>query len=160
MRLTTRTNLAARILMTCANTQDRLLKTADIAALCNSSANHTAHVVQRLQAGGYISTLRGRTGGIRLARPTDQISIGEMFRLFEAEIPLAECFDATTNSCPLTDVCRLRNYIHRALDAFYHELDMVTLQDLVQGNCGLTQLLAQHPASAALCDSPGRAVPA
>ena len=157
MRLTTRTNLAARILMTCANTQDRLLKTADIAALCNSSTNHTAHVVQRLQSEGYISTMRGRTGGIRLARPMDQVSIGEMFRLFESEIPVAECFEPDTNSCPLTDVCRLRNYIHKALDAFYHELDMVTLQDLVQGNCGLTQLLAQHPAGAPLCDRPGEA---
>lgn len=154
MRLTTRTNLAARILMACADVPDRLFKTADIAALCNSSTNHTAHVVQRLQAEGYVKTLRGRAGGIRLARPTDQISIGEMFRLFEAEIPIAECFDPKANGCPLTEVCRLRTYIKKALEAFYHELDMVTLQDLVQGNCGLTHLLAQHPAGGSVSDGP------
>ncbi|MDE4134875.1 Rrf2 family transcriptional regulator [Phaeobacter sp. QD34_3] len=154
MRLTTRTNLAARILMTCAGTTDHLLKTADIAKLCNSSTNHTAHVVQRLQAEGYVSTLRGRAGGIRLARRPDQISIGEMFRLFEGEIPIAECFDPETNGCPLTTACRLRSYIQKALDAFYHELDMVTLHDLVQGNCGLTHLLAMHPANGTACSPP------
>lgn len=158
MRLTTRTNLAARILMACATNIDRLLRTAEIAELCNCSTNHAAHVVQRLQAEGFLTTLRGRTGGIRLARAADQISIGTVFRLFEAEIPFAECFDTEHNSCPLTETCRLRTYLERALGAFYHELDMVTLEDLVRGNCGLAQLLSMHPAPPAQCDAgPGRA---
>jgi Rrf2 family nitric oxide-sensitive transcriptional repressor len=74
-----------------------------------------------------------------------------MFRLFEADIPFAECFDAEHNSCPLTETCRLRSYLERALGAFYHELDMVTLEDLVRGNCGLAKLLAMHPAPPAQC---------
>jgi Rrf2 family nitric oxide-sensitive transcriptional repressor len=75
----------------------------------------------------------------------EQISIGELFRIFEAGVPFAECFDASTNSCPLSTTCRLRSYIARALEAFYHELDMVTLADLVKGNCGLASLLDMHP---------------
>ncbi|MAA97852.1 MAG: transcriptional regulator [Stappia sp.] len=145
MRLTIRTNLAARILMVCADNPDRLLKTAEVAAVCNCSTNHAAHVVQRLQADGYVSTMRGRSGGFALARPADKVSMGAVFRLFEAEIPFAECFDEATNTCPLRNTCRLKRYIERALDAFYHELDMVTLRDLVQGNCGLSALLALRP---------------
>lgn len=151
MRLTTRTNLAARILMACATNPDRLLRTAEIAALCNCSSNHTAHVVQRLQAEGHIETMRGRTGGIRLARSPDHISIGAVFRVFEADIPFAECLDPDSNTCPLTRDCRLRSYILRALDAFYHELDMVTLADLVRGNCGLEELLSMQPQAPATC---------
>ena len=145
MRLTIRTNLAARILMVCADNPGRLFKTAEVAAVCNCSTNHTAHVVQRLQADGYVSTMRGRSGGFSLARPADKVSMGAVFRLFEAEIPFAECFDEATNTCPLRNTCRLKRYIERALDAFYHELDMVTLRDLVQGNCGLSALLALRP---------------
>lgn len=145
MRLTIRTNLAARILMVCAENPDRLLKTAEVAALCNCSTNHAAHVVQRLQTEGYVSTVRGRTGGFSLARRADDISIGDVFRIFEADIPFAECFDEASNTCPLRGTCRLQRYIERALDAFYHELDLVTLRDLVQGNCGLSALLTLRP---------------
>jgi len=153
MRLTTRTNLATRILMACAVNPDRYLPTGEIAELCNCSTNHAAHVVQRLHAEGYLDTTRGRSGGIRLSRATDQISIGTVFRLFEADIPFAECFDIDNNNCPLVGSCRLRSYIHRALDAFYHELDRVTPDDLVRGNCGLSELLAMHPTSPEGCRS-------
>lgn len=151
MRLTTRTNLAVRALMFCAANEGRLVRTSDISERCNASANHVARVVQLLQANGYVVTLRGRTGGIRLARPAGHISIGAVFRLFETEIPFAECFDAANNTCPLSATCRLRGYISRALDAFYHELDMVTLQDLVKGNCGLMELLAMKPSLSDAC---------
>lgn len=151
MRLTIRTNLAARILMVCAENPDHLVKTAEVAALCNCSTNHAAHVVQRLQAEGYVTTVRGRSGGFSLARRADDISMGAVFRLFEAEIPFAECFDEATNTCPLRGTCRLKRYIERALDAFYHELDMVTLRDLVQGNCGLSALLSLRPDMPGTC---------
>lgn len=145
MRLTTRTNLAARVLMYCAVNEGVLVRTSEIAEHCNASTNHLSRVVQRLQSEGYIETLRGRMGGLRLARAPEQVSIGAVFRLFETEIPFAECFDPAQNTCPLTGTCRLRNYVTRALEAFYHELDMVTLADLVRGNCGLMELLALRP---------------
>jgi Rrf2 family nitric oxide-sensitive transcriptional repressor len=154
MRLTTRTNLAARVLMVCAVNEDRLVRTAEIARNCNCSMNHAAHVVQQLQVEGYITTLRGRSGGIRLARPAAMISIGAVFRLFETEIPFAECFDAANNGCPLTSHCRLRTYVIKALEAFYHELDLVTLEDLVRGNCGLAELLTMRDHLAPTCAGP------
>lgn len=141
MRLTTKTNLAARVLMACAFNRGKTLRTSDIAQVSNASLNHLLQVVNGLQAHGFIETLRGRYGGLRLARPPEQVSIGAVFRIFEAGHPFAECFDAETNTCPLSTECRLRGYIARAVEAFYHELDMVTLEDLTRGNCGLEALL-------------------
>lgn len=145
MRLTTRTNLAARTLMFCAVNAEHLVRTSDIAERCNASINHVARVVQQLQSEGYLETVRGRSGGLRLAKPASRISIGAVFRIFETDIPFAECFDEVRNTCPLAATCRLRGYVVRALEAFYHELDMVTLEDLVRGNCGLMDLLAMRP---------------
>lgn len=144
MRLTTRTNLATRVLMACAVNDGVTLQTAAIAEKCNASVNHMLQVVGLLHANGFVETTRGRSGGLRLALPMAQISIGQVFRIFEAGVPFAECFDPETNSCPLSLTCRLRSYIARAVEAFYHELDMVTLADLVKGNCGLTALLDMH----------------
>lgn len=142
MRLTTKTNLAARVLMACAVNDGKTLRSAEIAHACNASPNHVLQVVNALQANGFVETLRGRSGGLRLTRPPAQISIGDVFRVFESGVPFAECFAADTNTCPLSETCRLRGYVARAVEAFYHELDMVTLADLTKGNCGLAALLA------------------
>ena len=142
MRLTTKTNLAARVLMACAVNEGITLRSAEIADTCNASLNHLLQVVNALQAHGFIETLRGRSGGLRLARPPAQISIGAVFRVFEAGTPFAECFAPETNTCPLSETCRLRTYVARAVEAFYHEMDMVTLEDLTKGNCGLSALLS------------------
>lgn len=145
MRLTTRTNLAMRVLMSCAVNDGRTVRTPEIAERCNASVNHLLQVVNLLSEHGFVETQRGRGGGLRLAQKADRISIGEVFRVFESGTPFAECFDAASNSCPLHSTCRLRNYISRALEAFYHELDMATLDDLVRGNCGLAGLLEMAP---------------
>jgi Rrf2 family transcriptional regulator, nitric oxide-sensitive transcriptional repressor len=142
MRLTTKTNLAVRVLMACAVNDGITLRSAEIADACNASLNHLLQVVNALQGFGFVDTIRGRSGGLRLTRPPAQISVGDVFRVFESGVPFAECFAAETNTCPLSETCRLRGYLSRAVEAFYHELDMVTLEDLTKGNCGLTELLA------------------
>ncbi|SUZ30290.1 HTH-type transcriptional repressor NsrR [Roseibaca ekhonensis] len=153
MRLTTRTNLALRVLMTCGINSGAKLRTADIAERCNASVHHLLQVVHTLQEHGFVDTLRGRGGGLRLARDSGEISIGEVFRIFESGTPFAECFSEEGNTCPLVSACRLRNYLTRALDAFYHELDMITLRDLVRGNCGLHELLDMAPQAPANCET-------
>ena len=145
MRLTIRTNLAARVLMCCATNAGRTLRSADIAQACNASGNHLAQVINQLQINGFVATQRGRSGGLQLARPPAEISIGAVFRLFESGVPFAECFNPQTNTCPLISACRLHSYISRAVEAFYAELDPITLQDLVADNCGLSQILSLIP---------------
>ncbi|MBE2278132.1 MAG: Rrf2 family transcriptional regulator [Rhodobacteraceae bacterium] len=154
MRLQLRTNLAIRVLMACAVNDGRTVRTAEIAGHCNASLNHMLQVVSLLQARGFVTTLRGRSGGLRLARPMEEISVGKVFRLFEAGVPFAECFDPATNTCPLSPECRMRGYISRAVEAFFHELDMVTLADLVKGNCGLSALLDIGEGLRGACGAP------
>ncbi len=87
------------------------LRSAEIAQACNASLNHLLQVVNALQTIGFVETIRGRSGGLRLTRPPAQISIGELFRVFEAGVPFAECFSSETNTCPLSSTCRLRGFV-------------------------------------------------
>ncbi len=157
MRLTTRTNLAIRALMYCATNDGRLSRSAEIAEACNSSANHLAQVVHHLHAHGYVHATRGRGGGVKLARAARAINIGEVFRIFEADVPFTECFALDTNTCPLVRACRLRHAIRRALDAFYREMDLVTLEDLVKGNYLLEEIFTFGDGGAAVVGCPASA---
>ena len=141
MRLTTRTNLAMRALMFCAVNGERIVRKHEIAEACNASENHLAQVVNTLAQRGFIETQRGRAGGLRLARPMDQIGVGAVLRAFEATLPFAECFDQESNTCPLSEACLFRVALIEALDAFYSAMDRHTLADFVADNAMLEHLL-------------------
>ncbi len=141
MRLTVKTNLAMRTLMFCAVNKHRLVRKSEIAKACNASPNHLGHVINLLGQTGFIETLRGRSGGVRLACPPESISVGKVFRIFEANVPFAECFAGAENHCPITAACRMRGSISRAIEAFYATLDEVTLSDLVKENTALEAVL-------------------
>ena len=141
MRLTTRTNLALRTLMVCAVNPERIVRKSDVALAINASENHLAQVVNQLGNAGFITTLRGRHGGFVLARPADQISVGAVFRAFEAELPFMECM-TDENTCPLKGVCRMSVHLTAAVEAFYATLDPVLLSDLTDCNEGLAAILS------------------
>ncbi len=141
MRLTTRTNLALRTLMVCAVNSNRIVRKADVAEAINASENHLAQVINQLGQSGFIKTLRGRHGGFTLARPAEEISVGDVFRTFEADLPFIECF-SPDNTCPLKDHCRMSSHLERAVEAFYSSLDPLKLGDLVECNTGLDALLS------------------
>jgi len=142
MRLTMRTNLAMRILMHCAVRTPEKIRSADVARVCNASVHHVAQVVHRLETKGFLKTTRGRGGGMTLARPATGISVGEVFREFESAVPFTECFNAETNTCPLSVACHLRGLLCNVLEGFYQELDKVTLAELVDGNTSLEALFS------------------
>lgn len=142
MRLTVRTNLAMRTLMFCAVHAPNTVRKSDLARSCNGSEAHFGLVVNKLGQTGFVQTLRGRNGGIRLNRPADDITVGQVFRTFEANTPFAECFKGGEDRCPIKAVCALRPVLASALEAFYSELDKVTLANLVDGNHGLSEVLA------------------
>lgn len=149
MRLTTRTNLALRTLMVCAANPNRIVRKSDVATAINASENHLAQVVNQLGQEGLITTLRGRHGGFSLAMPAKEISVGGLFRTFEASLPFMECFTNET-ICPLKGVCRMSAHINRAVEAFYASLDPVMLSDLVDCNDALDAILALDPSARAL----------
>jgi len=141
VRITKRTNIAIRVLMYCAAHEDRLVTKAEIADCCNVSENHLAQVINQLSQLDYLRTQRGRNGGMSLARPAQQIRIGEVFRLLEGGLPLAECFADADNTCPLVSACRLRLALIDAAQAFYASLDEITLDALICDNLDLMKLL-------------------
>ena len=142
MRVTKRTNIAMRVLMYCAAHPGRLVTKHEIAEVCNASENHLAQIINHLGQQGYLHTQRGRNGGLELSRPASEIRIGEVFRLLEAPVPLAECFADRDNTCPLISACRLRVALTDAANAFYATLDPLTLDALVCDNTDLMRILA------------------
>lgn len=159
MRLTTRTNLAMRVLMFCAVNPDRIVRKHDIAEACNASENHLAQVINTLAQKGFLETQRGRSGGMQLARPDTEIGVGDVLRTFEASLPFAECFDPESNTCPLRNACLFRDALADALadalEAFYTALDRKTLRDLVEDNTALESMLTLPGAmKIAICGTP------
>ena len=144
MRLTVRTNLAMRALMFCAVHAPRTVRKSEIAVACNASEAHLGVVINHLGQAGFVETMRGRGGGIRLAADPEEISVGSVFRVFEAGTPFAECFAGSENQCPIAPACRLKGLLGRALEAFYSELDGTTLAELTAGNGALDRLLAME----------------
>ena len=159
MRLTIRTNLAMRVLMTCAVNPGQSITKAEIAEKCNASKNHLGQVIRQLAHLGYIRAMRGRNGGMYLARRPEDIRVGAVFRVFEADLPFAECFDMKENNCPLIDSCWLRPALKRAIEAFYASLDTISLADLVEGNADLESILnmPERKVSPVMCGEPGHA---
>lgn len=141
MRITKRSNLALRVLMFCGVNPGRLVTKHDIAEKCNSSENHLGQVVNRLAQKGVLDTVRGRGGGIRLGMDPMAIRIGDIFRILEADTPIAECFADVDNTCPLTSACRLKSAITLAVNAFYEKLNELTLKDLIDDNKSLEVIL-------------------
>jgi Rrf2 family nitric oxide-sensitive transcriptional repressor len=158
MRLTMRTNLAMRTLMFCAVNAGRTVRKHEVAEQCNASENHLAQVINSLAQMGFVTTVRGRNGGLKLGRAADRIRVGDVARAFETPVPFAECFSAETNTCPLSGNCRLQAALEAALEAFYASLDRISLADLVDENDGLHQLLSMGPRPAPVCTQTRRAV--
>ncbi len=148
MRITKRTNIAVRLLMYCAAHAERLVTKAEIAECCNISENHLAQVINQLSQLGYLSTQRGRNGGMNLARPPARIRIGDVFRDVEGNLPMVECFADADNTCPLTDACRLKTALADAAQAFYASLDDISLEALVCDNHDLLRILQPMACSA------------
>ncbi|VDC30117.1 RrF2 family transcriptional regulator [Pseudogemmobacter humi] len=141
MHLTMRTSLAMKTLMFCAVNQGRIVRRHEIAEACNASENHLAQVIYLLAQQKFLHTIRGRAGGLMLARDATQINVGEVFRRFEKVLPFSECIGQTDGKCALMGSCRLSCVLAEALAAFYARLDRTTLADLVDGNTSLGQQL-------------------
>ena len=141
MRLTTFTDYSLRVLMYVAAREDGRATIADIASAFAISENHLTKVVHFLGKGGFLSNVRGRGGGLRLARPARSISVAHIVREAEGAIRPAECFDATPSACAIARVCRLRGVLNDAVQAFYRVLEQYTLEDLVAERRPLAKIL-------------------
>lgn len=142
MRLTRQTDYALRTLIYLSLHPDRLCTISEIAQTYDISRNHLMKVVQRLGSLGFAETLQGRGGGLRLARESEKINVGDVVRALEDDLALVECFDAETNQCVITGGCGLPRALNRALGAFFDVLNEYTLADIARSQRRLRQLLA------------------
>lgn len=130
MRLTVYSDYALRVLMYLAINRETLSTIQEIADHYGISKNHLMKVTYELGLAGYIDTVRGRGGGVRLAQSPDQIGIGDVIRLTEEDFRLVECFDPDTNQCVISGRCKLARILDEALNSYLKALDRYTLADL------------------------------
>lgn len=133
MHLTRYTDYSLRVLIYLASHRDKLATIGEIATHYGISRNHLMKVVHQLGANGYIDTLRGKGGGIRLARPPEEIVVGKVVRSMEENMAIVECFTPNTCDCILAPGCLLKNALDEATQSFLATLDLYTLADLVGG---------------------------
>lgn len=136
MRLTLFTDYSMRVLLYLAARPDRLCSIAEVAGSYGISQNHLMKVVNELGRSGYVTSVRGRFGGIRLGKEPEDINIGALVRQTEDGFDLVDC-----GSCIIAPACGLTGVLKEALGAFLTVLDRYTLEDLMARRQDLSRLL-------------------
>jgi len=140
MKLTAYSNYALRCLQLAALKAPALIRVDDVVRVHGLARPHIVKIVHELGRAGLVETQRGRGGGFRLARPAADIVIGDVVRLTEGPLELVECFDPTSNTCPLIGLCKLSRALQEATRAFMAVLDDLTVADIAANR---DQLLAR-----------------
>jgi Rrf2 family nitric oxide-sensitive transcriptional repressor len=141
MRLTFYSDYSLRLLMYAAVRPGELVTIQQVADAYRISKNHLMKVAFELGRRGYLETVRGRGGGLRLSRRPEKIGLGEIIRITEEDFTMVECFDPKSNTCAITGPCRLRGVLAKALQAYFAVLDEYTLADLAVKHPVLERIL-------------------
>ncbi len=139
MRITRYTEYSLRVLLYLGLHQGRLCSIAEIAGAYRISESHLTKVVQSLGKQGFIDTLRGRNGGLRLARAPEAISLADVIRHTEGGLQSLDCAD-----CPLVPACKLSGMLRRALHAFLEVFEEYTVADIITPGAPLRGLLIDN----------------
>ena len=130
MRLTTMTDYSMRLLMYVGQHPERLCTISEVAGAYGISEAHLMKITHQLGLAGWLETVRGKGGGIRLAAAPADINLGAVVRSIEPDFSLVDCL-TTDNVCMLTGTCRLTAIVSEALQSFMAHLDRHTLADLL-----------------------------
>jgi Rrf2 family nitric oxide-sensitive transcriptional repressor len=144
MKLTSFTDYSLRVLIYLAAEPARRATIAEISTAFEISENHLTKVVHFLGKQGWIETVRGKGGGMALARPAAEIVVGKVVRDTEGAAMPAECFAAEESHCAIVSCCRLKNVLSEAVKAFYGVLDQYTLADITRNKQALSGVLFVH----------------
>ena len=145
MRLTQHTDFAFRVLIYLGVREGELATISEIADHYDASRNHLMKVVHRLARNGYVTTVRGKNGGIRLGLPPERVNLGAVARCTEEDFVMAACFNKGESGCRLAPECHLQGILGEALSAFLGVLDAYTLEDLLANRQRLAELLDVKP---------------
>ncbi|GGE53179.1 HTH-type transcriptional regulator NsrR [Pullulanibacillus camelliae] len=144
MRLTQYTDYSLRILIFLGSLDEgELTNVQDIASIYHISKHHLTKIVHHLGKLGLVQTLRGRGGGIRLAKSPKDINLGWVIRQTEEDFYMVECFNKEQNSCLISSVCILKGVFNQALRAYITTLDQYTLADILSNKTTLQPLFAE-----------------
>jgi Rrf2 family nitric oxide-sensitive transcriptional repressor len=145
MRLTVHSDYSLRVLIFLAAKNGGSATIPEIAEAYGISRAHLMKVVHELARLGYVETLRGRNGGLRLGKPKEAIRVGDVVRETEESLAIVECFAAAEagSGCKIAGACRLKGVLAEALNAFLAVLDRHTLADLVDGRAAPLRRLLQ-----------------
>ncbi|UOR10781.1 Rrf2 family transcriptional regulator [Halobacillus amylolyticus] len=142
MRLKKYTDYALRVLIyTASIPEGELASKKEISYIFHISENHLGKIIHQLNKLELIETVRGRSGGVKLAKTPENINIGYVVRAMEDDFLLLECFDRDTNYCVITPACKLRHILNNALHAFLEVIDQYTLKDLLSNKDELRELM-------------------
>lgn len=141
MKLTDFTDYGLRVLIYAALRPNELVTVQEIAQGFEIQRNHLVKVVVALSRAGFLTTVRGRSGGMQLARAPEKIRIGDVIRAMEPDFRVVECFDIESNQCAITASCGLRGILSGALKAYFEYLDRFSLADLVVKRESLIKVL-------------------
>lgn len=147
MHLTTFSDYTMRVLIYLGLRRDGLVTISDIAKAYGISENHLMKVVHQLAQGGFIETVRGKGGGMRLAREPEDINLGELIRITEGDTGLLACLEGQ-GSCCIQSACNLIGILREAQTALFTVLEKYTLADLLQREQPLSQILVYPRMSA------------
>lgn len=131
MQLTQFTDYGLRSLMYLAAQPDKVCSVREIAEHYAISRNHLVKVVHRLARLSYVTSSKGKGGGIRLARKPDELNLGDLVLALEPNMHLVECFNRETNTCTVISACMLKHFLADASKAFIEALNQHTLADAV-----------------------------
>jgi len=141
MRLTVFTDYSLRVLIFLAAEPGRRATIAEVAEAFGVKENHLTKVVHFLGKAGLLANVRGKGGGLGLARPPEQIIVGQVVRETEGAAVPAECFGEDRGHCRITKLCRLSGVLREAVEAFYAVLDRYTLADITRNRQQLAKVL-------------------
>jgi len=159
MRLTVYTDYALRLLMYLALKEDGSATISEVAQAYGISKSHLMKVAHQLGVAGYIGTVRGKGGGLRLGKAAQEIGLGEVVRYAEPDMALVPCFAPVNAFCPIVPSCVLRRALEEAREAFLRVLDGYTLADLVRPGSALRALLSIPTRGLDPCTNDGGASP-
>ncbi len=142
MQLKKYTDYALRVLIFVGMKREgELASIKEISETFGISHHHLSKIVHELNKEQLVETVRGRYGGIRLAKPAQDINVGTVVRSIEQDFALLECFDRDRNHCIISPACKLKHALHEALEAFFAVLDRYTLADLIVNEDELLALM-------------------
>lgn len=142
MQLTVHTDFALRVLIYLTIRPDKMVTIDEITEFYEISRNHLVKVVHNLSSKGFISTSRGKHGGMQLSRPPEEIFIGDVVRQIEANFDIVECFNPASKKCSVAPICNLKSVLQDANENFLSYLDQYSLAEAIKPSSQLKRMIS------------------